>query len=239
MSVWSGKRKEMDISFGPLGPLLDRLRLRRQGLRQGLGLRRQGLRFPLQTEMSPFRHFWSKKSCIFARFLHYFLTWCHLVTFCPKNDAPGLCFPVSNRLCQKWKFPIFAKSIWDRKRLLNLMIFRTKNHKIPTSAKVVCSLSFFRCFGGYFGTFGHMSIWDRKRLLKCNLFGTTWALRNAQTVVFLVKNRWKRQCFTLLLDLGPLCPFWFKKPSILAIFSCLKSTCAKMEISLPRNVQIP
>ena len=100
------------------------------------------------------------------------------------------------------KFPFLHMSIWDRKRLLNLMIFRTKNHKIPTSAKVVSSLSFFRCFGGYFGTFGHMSIWDRKRLLKCNLFGTTWALRNAQTVVFLVKNRWKTTVFYTTFGLG-------------------------------------
>ena len=104
--------------------------------------------FHSKSTCGHFCHFWSKKHSIFRYVLHYFSTWCRLVTFCPKSDAPDLCFPVSNRLCQKWKFPIFAKSIWDRKRLLNLMIFRTKSHKIPTSAKVVCSLSFFTCFGG-------------------------------------------------------------------------------------------
>ena len=58
--------------------------------------------------------------------------------------------------------------------MLNLMIFRTKNHKIPTSAKVVSSLSFFRCFGGYFGTFGHMSVWSGKRKEMDHILRTTW-----------------------------------------------------------------
>ena len=39
-------------------------------------------------------------------------------------------------------------------------------------------------------------------------------------------------CFTLLLDWWPLCPFWSKKPSIFACFSCLKSTLPKLEIPL-------
>ena len=48
-----------------------------------------------------FCNFWSKKSCKNDSELHYFSTWCNLVTFGPKSDRISQAIPVSNRLCQK------------------------------------------------------------------------------------------------------------------------------------------
>ena len=109
-----------------------------------------------------FCNFWSKKHSVFRYVLHYFSTWCRLVTFCPKSDAPDLCFPVSNRLCQKVEFSFFAKSIWDRKYKAWDSIFLTENHKMITCWKVLRTPTFLIGFSDPKWQNGHMLIWDRK-----------------------------------------------------------------------------
>ena len=115
------------------------------------------LRFPLQTDMCPKSHFWSKKWCENSYVSHYFSTWSNLVTFGPKNHQIQQSFPVSNRHVQKWKFhlpemlkfprdfahfwevkfPFLHMLIWDRNYKLKSMVFWTKTDKVAPSPKVV------------------------------------------------------------------------------------------------------
>ena len=110
----------------------------------------------------------------------------HFVTFGPKSHAKTtvfyttfrhgavwwllvqkvmlqpLCFPVSNRLCQKVEFSFFAKSIWDRKCKDRDNIFLTENHKMITCWKVLHTPRKSIGFSDPKWQNGHMLIWDRK-----------------------------------------------------------------------------
>ena len=132
--------------------------------------------------------------------------------------------------------------IWDRKYKRNLMVFRTQIDKMDRSAKVLCSLSFLIGFWDPKWQNGHMSIWDSNCLANRIAFWTKsakmdnfWAQKRPKLSLFSILRGQKRQCFSLLLDLWPLCPFWSQKRCSRPLFSCLKSTCAKMEIPASEN----
>ena len=68
-----------------------------------LGRWSKTLCFPLQIDMWPFCHFWSKKSCENDSVLHYFSTWCRLVPFGPEKwCSDPLFYCLKSTLPKKW-----------------------------------------------------------------------------------------------------------------------------------------